>query len=679
MEPEITGKLRRDIQKKVQKSGETYVYDRISMHNPETKTDRQMATRLIGKLPPGKSDLKDMIETRPKSLSGRDFQRRKAAEAKWEHWLHAFAVQEGIAPAESPAADGQDDSPRDRTGRTPGDAARSSGGRASGSFQSAQYADTSSGQGNADGESEARGAAAAAARFIQDFTDAEKVRAVLEGKSAFVRKTSYMADALLDWIGRASGIDRAVEQAFPGDRETAQKVLSMARFWTATQGEAILDMEAWSISHRLPYRGGISSDLCIAVMNHIGLDPSAPDRFFSERARRCPGQALFLVDSTTTDKGNDELPAAKVFTLFSAQTGEPISFFTERGSIPVVSNLIELANRGAQVRGKKVVKVILDSEFFSESNLSFISSKHCDVLMRAPIQGEGIQSEFQKVRGILNSPDNVCPFDTDVHCEMVCLEHAFPHERQRARDGVAAGEVVYTTHRGYLYFFLDEKRERVERHDFIQQLYEAKKDVERFGNTNCLAMQLQKHKNYLNVKPNTKIGGVSVAFKHDKIDEDLSLCGCFVIFSFKKMPNDEVLREYRMRERTEASFQIDKVFRDADTACLHADVSLDGRLFCQFVSLCYEAFLDQQLRDARARQSKIIADGVAAGTLTGQALEAEIELFRWLNSTSIKEIFHQLDAYKNLDLTLEPDKRERKDPTQNRDAMFFHLLGITSQ
>lgn len=678
MEPGITGKLRRDVQKKVQKSGETYVYDRITMFHPETKTYRQMATRLTGKLPPGISDLKDVVQTRPKQVGERDYDRRKAAETKWEHWLHAFEVQEGIAPAENPAADCQDDPPGDLIHRTAEDTARSGRARASGSLDSAQNPDPSPGQGGADGESEAWESAAAAARFIQDFYDAEKVRAVLEGKSVFARKTSYMADALLDWIGSASGIDKAVEQAFPGDRETAQMVLSMARFWTAKQGEALPSMDEWSISHRLPYRGGVSSALCYRAMNHIGLDPSVPDHFFLERAKRYPDQALLLVDSTTTDKVNDNFFGAKVFTLYCAQTGEPISFFAERGSVPDVSDIIDMANQSAQVCGRKVVKVILGSDFFSERNLSLISRKRCDVLMRAPIQCEWIQSEFEKIRGMLNSPYNVCSFDPDVHCEMVCLEHAFPQVRQRAGSGVAAGDVADDTRRGYLYFFLDENRKRADRLAFFQQLYEAKAEVALIGNTNCLTGQLRKYKDYLNVKRNTETGRISVYLKDDKIKEDLSLCGCYAAFGFKKMSNDEVLREYRMRERTEESFQIDRVFPDADTACLYEDVSLDGRLFCQFVGLCYEAFLAQRLRDAKAQQSKKREDGVSSGALTGQALEAEMELSRWLNSTSVKELFRQLDAYKNLDPTLEMDQRGEKDPTRNRDTMFFQLLGITS-
>ena len=694
MEPRITGKLRRDVQKKAQKSGYTYIYDRITMYDPETKGYKQVATRLIGKIPPGKSGLKDMIETRPKRVNWRDFNRRKAAKANWEYWLHAYEVQEGIAPEETPAADCQSDLPNDPASCTSADPSSIDGALTpiSLSSESCQNATTAPGSDNtgSESENEGQGSAASAAAFVQDFYDAEKVRAVLEGQNVFARKTSYMVDALLDWIGRASGIDKAVVQAFPGDKGTAQKVLSMARFWTAKQGETINNIDEWSIFHRLPYRDGVSSDMCYAAMNVIGLDASVPYRFFLDRAKRCPDGALLLVDSTTIysysknltsvdyghNKANNKLPVAKVFTLYCAQSREPISFFIERGSVPDVSNLVDAAKQYAQIRNKQLAKLIFDGGFFSESNLSFISNKHYNILMRSPIRCTWIKPEFKKICDKLRSEDNVCEFDSDVHCEMACFEHAFPRVRQRSRNGVAAGEKVYETRRVYLYFFLDENREREERHVFFEQLREAKAEVKITGNTNCLTKELRKYKKYLEVKRNIKTSKISVILNKKKIHEDISLCGCFALFSFKKIPNDEALREYRIREKTEESFKLDKVFNDANSTRSHNVVSLDGRLFCQFVALCYEEFLYQRLRDAKEEQSKKIEDGVSSGTLTGQALEAELGLLRWLNSTSVKKMFNQLDAYKDLELTVGTAKTKRKDSTLNRDAMFFKLLGI---
>ena len=144
---------------------------------------------------------------------------------------------------------------------------------------------------------------------------------------------------------------------------------------------------------------------------------------------------------------------------------------------------------------------------------------------------------------------------------------------------------------------------------------------------------------------------------------------------FKKIPNDEALREYRIREKTEESFKLDKVFNDANSTRSHNVVSLDGRLFCQFVALCYEEFLYQRLRDAKEEQSKKIEDGVSSGTLTGQALEAELGLLRWLDSTSVKKMFNQLDAYKDLELTVGAAKSKRKDSILNMDT-FLNCLAL---
>ena len=159
----------------------------------------------------------------------------------------------------------------------------------------------------------------------------------------------------------------------------------------------------------------------------------------------------------------------------------------------------------------------------------------------------------------------------------------------------------------------------------------------------------------------------------------MKICGCFALITFKKIPNDEVLRDDRIREKTEEGFQEYKVFHDADPIRSYTDMSLYGRLFCQFIALCYEEFLSRRIREAKAELSQIIATGVHSGTLGGKNLEAEIELLRWLNSMTIKEIFDQLDAYKDSELTIKASDNKRMGSALKRDSMFFELLGMKNE
>ena len=74
-------------------------------------------------------------------------------------------------------------------------------------------------------------------------------------ETAAVRKTVGAMD-ILEWIGRESGIDD--DMLSSADIGTAQKVISIARFWMANPDKSIRRIEEWQISHTLPYREGLS-------------------------------------------------------------------------------------------------------------------------------------------------------------------------------------------------------------------------------------------------------------------------------------------------------------------------------------------------------------------------------------------------------------------------------------
>ena len=61
---------------------------------------------------------------------------------------------------------------------------------------------------------------------------------------------------IIDHIGKTSGIDDAVYDNT--DSGTAQKILSLARYLLATNGQTLPGITAWQYMHPLPYEDGIS-------------------------------------------------------------------------------------------------------------------------------------------------------------------------------------------------------------------------------------------------------------------------------------------------------------------------------------------------------------------------------------------------------------------------------------
>lgn len=64
---------------------------------------------------------------------------------------------------------------------------------------------------------------------------------------------------IIDHIGKISGIDDAIYTNT--DKGTAQKIISLARYLLATDGQSLPGITSWQYSHPLPYDEGISESI----------------------------------------------------------------------------------------------------------------------------------------------------------------------------------------------------------------------------------------------------------------------------------------------------------------------------------------------------------------------------------------------------------------------------------
>lgn len=170
-------------------------------------------------------------------------------------------------------------------------------------------------------------------------------------ETAAVRRTVGAMD-ILEWIGRESGIDD--DMLSSADIGTAQKVISIARFWMANPDKSIRRIEEWQISHTLPYREGLSEDTCYSLMKDLGQDISVSQKYFQYRASHAASKSSVAVDSTTIssyseylndvrfgyNKDGNGLATVKMLTLFCLNDHQPIAFSRQPGNIPDVISVL---------------------------------------------------------------------------------------------------------------------------------------------------------------------------------------------------------------------------------------------------------------------------------------------------------------------------------------------------
>ncbi|GHV43781.1 hypothetical protein FACS1894187_26010 [Synergistales bacterium] len=96
---------------------------------------------------------------------------------------------------------------------------------------------------------------------------------------------------LIEHIGTVSGIDDGIY--CNTDLGTAQKILSIARYLLATDGNSLPGILAWQYNHPLPYEDGITEDVYHDLFAQVGRDESLQQNFLQVGVPVSKGE-LFL-------------------------------------------------------------------------------------------------------------------------------------------------------------------------------------------------------------------------------------------------------------------------------------------------------------------------------------------------------------------------------------------------
>ena len=303
-----------------------------------------------------------------------------------------------------------------------------------------------------------------------------------------IRKTVGVTD-ILEWIGRESCIDEDVLSS--ADKGTAQKIISIARFWMANPDKTIRRIEEWQISHTIPYQDGMSEDTCYLLMKQLGEDITISQKYFHYRASHAPSKTSVAVDSTTVssysellndvrfgyNKDGNGLATVKMLTLFSLKDHQPIAFSRQPGNIPDVLSVLN-AIKQLSVLGMDKPLLVLDGGFFSEENILGFLQAHTKFLMRGQLDSKWILPELEQLLTKMEVPSNVCPEDPSKYCVTKRISHLFSYERKRTRGGIQKGDIITEEHRLYLHFVLDIDKARLDKALLMKNIQYVKKLLE---------------------------------------------------------------------------------------------------------------------------------------------------------------------------------------------------------
>lgn len=485
---------------------------------------------------------------------------------------------------------------------------------------------------------------------------------------------------ILEWAGRESHIDQDVKGSFsPGD---AAKILSIARYWLGTDGNTLPRLESWQLMHELPYPYGISEDVYGELFNSLGCNEGGIQGYFQSRACRLSTKPVIAYDSTTIstysqnqhearrgfNKERDGLDTIKLLTLYSVKDEEPIAYAKQPGNIP---DVICIDNAIEQFKCFDIDRplVTTDTGYCSEQNLCELCRRNMKFLTLVDTDARMARMAVDSQRAELESMGAVCPFDYHVSGAMMTVMHEFSFKRERSRNGVAAGETEKFSRRLYLYVFKSSELKDKHELSFRQKLMELKKQVEE-GVTDFTNAARERIEKYLVCSRAGRGGKLHVSFNEESCAKAREYFGYFVLVSNTPLEVFEALENYRMRERIEELFQDEKGCVDGRRPRLWYPDALRGRMFVQFVALCYRCFIMKKIKAVKEMLGK------EDGQKTAKRLELEKQLLNWLKQRSLAQIFDWFDCLEETTVKTEAGVRRWTTEAVARDRLFLELLGV---
>lgn len=489
---------------------------------------------------------------------------------------------------------------------------------------------------------------------------------------------------ILAFIGSESGIDEDLRSV--ADGPTADKLISLARYLVATDGDSLPGIEEWQLTHPVPYKHPITEDVYGDLFREVGRDESLMQGFFAARiAREGDGPLYVALDSTTVDsetrnpeardgmsKSHNGKRTIKVLTLYSMGSRKPLAYAKQPGNVP---DVISEKNALEQLRalGAKDVTLVTDVGFASEANLGAILHSGEHALTKVKVGWKWVSDEALKHLEELQEFPSIMDCDELTNGITVPVTREFPFTRVHGSKakGLKAGDTDYVRRRIYLHIYFNQDLRSDENRAFRRDLLEVKSNIERGLPLDRRAEAMRDR--YLDVKRRGR--SVKVTFRKEA-REACALNGVFALAATRIKDPNEALVAYRKREWVEDFFERQKQDVGGHTARTGDPDCLNGRLFVQFLAMCYIEDLHQRLR--LMKQSLGIPNGDASHDAKSN-LDAEKSLKNWLDKRSLWRTLVWFDAHETVEVSTDITRRRWNTETVRRDRMFLGLLGVTGK
>jgi transposase len=408
------------------------------------------------------------------------------------------------------------------------------------------------------------------------------------------KRRYYGATYLLDAIGDELGVEDDLRVCFP---DTYKEILSIAYYLVLEGKNPLYRFEKWGLTHRHPHGGDISSQRSSDLF--ASITPGAQACFFRRQGKRRIEGEYWAYDTTSIssysetlrqvrfgkNKEHDELPQLKLLLVFGEQSGLPFYYRKLAGNIPdsktVRQFLVEL-----DVLGFKKTKFVMDRGFYKEENINGLYRNHVKFLIGAKISLKFVRDALDK------SYDEIRMFENYSQNHDVCA-YTIASEWDYSQERRYKGDVLREKRRMYLHLYYNVGKAADDERETDVMLAKLRDELVRGEPKDSNA---KKYAEFFDVKRTPK-RGVQVTAKDDAIKRAKRYYGFFALITNEKMDALTALELYRTKDVVEKAFCNLKERLNMRRTLVSSELSLDGKLFVEFVALIYLSHIHKRMRD----------------------------------------------------------------------------------
>lgn len=400
---------------------------------------------------------------------------------------------------------------------------------------------------------------------------------------------------LFNAIGNKIGLIDDLKKCFP---DNYKQLLSIAYYLILEDRNPLSRFPKWAAMHVHPFQNNIISQRSSELFSSI--TEKSKHAFFKLQGKRRSENEYWAYDTTSIssyskclkqvryglNKDHELLEQINVAMLFGQESKLPFYYRKLAGNITdvmTVKNLLSDMND----YGYKKIKLVMDRGFYSSKNINDLYKEHLKFLISGKLSLKFIQEELDKVRDQIRNWGNY-------NQKYAIYAHSVPIKWNYTQDRPYKQDTITSERRMYLHLYFNPDRALEDEKSFTRLLCVLQNELE---SGNRIPDHEKQYQKYFELHE-TPVRGIKITPKQSEIDRVKKNYGYFALLSNDIKDPIGALETYRNKDLVEKAFGDLKERLNFRRLNVSSDLSLDGKLFVEFIALILISYIKNMMSEA---------------------------------------------------------------------------------